>query len=57
MDATIIIAGNYNMTPFDLFSKDTDDVIMMLNYLAEAGGKQKKTENIPIPSDDGFWDF
>lgn len=57
MDATIIIAGNYNMTPFDLFSKDTDDVIMLLNYLAEAGGKEKEKENVPVSSDDGFWDF
>lgn len=57
MDATIIIAGNYHLTPFDIFSQDADEVIMLLNYLAEAGGKQKENENVPVSSDDGFWDF
>jgi hypothetical protein len=57
MNATIIIAGNYHLTPFDLFSQDADEVIMLLNYLSEAGGKEKEQENKPVSSNDGFWDF
>jgi hypothetical protein len=57
MDATIIIAGNYQMTPFDLFSQDADEVIMLLNYLSETGGKAQEKESKPVSSNDGFWDF
>lgn len=57
MDATVIIAGNYHLTPFDVFSQDADEVIMLLNYLSETGEKQRAKESEPVSSDDGFWDF
>jgi len=57
MDATIIIAGNYQMTPFELFAQDTDDVIMLLNYLAGTGEREKEKAKNPVSTDDGFWDF
>ena len=37
LDVTIILSHNYGMTPFEFFSQETDEVIMLLNYYIEKG--------------------
>lgn len=58
LKATITIAGNYNLTPFDVFGKDVDEMIMLLHYLLDLGAEAKDKEQKTAPArDDGFWDF
>lgn len=49
MDATVLIAGNFHMSPFEMFKQDTEEVIMVLNYLSEKGTEkaEKKPETSP----------
>lgn len=46
------------MTPFDVFGKDVDEMIMLLHYLLNLGAEAKQNEQRNAPArDDGFWDF
>ena len=59
LKTTITLAGNYNITPFEVMAQDTDEVIMLINYLLDLG---RSGESEPHKSDgpklnDGFWDF
>ena len=45
MQTTFILAGNFGVTPFEIMRQDLDDVIMVINYLAESG-KESKQDNI-----------
>ena len=37
MDVSITICKAHNMTPFDLYREDTDEVIMLINYYIKKG--------------------
>lgn len=54
---TIAIAGNYNITPFEVMAQDTDEVIMLINYLLELGQNTKPHEPQVKKQKDNFWDF
>lgn len=54
---TITLAGNYNMTPFEMMAQDTDEVIMLINYLLELGQESKTNEPPVKKQKDNFWDF
>lgn len=61
MQTTFILAGNFNVTPFEIMHQDLDEVIMIVNYLAESGKASKqddiKTKNIlnEKEQDRSFW--
>jgi hypothetical protein len=40
MGTTFTLAKHFNMTPFDLFEKDVDAVIMIINHFIAKGEKQ-----------------
>jgi hypothetical protein len=44
MKTTFILAGNFGVTPFEIMRQDMDEVILVINYLAESG-KASKTDN------------
>lgn len=37
MQTTFILAGNFGVTPFEIMRQDLDEVILVVNYLAESG--------------------
>ena len=47
MKTTFILAGNFGVTPFDIMRQDLDEVIMIVNYLAESGKASKQEEIKP----------
>jgi hypothetical protein len=61
MQTTFILAGNFGVTPFEIMRQDLDEVIMIVNYLAESGKASKqddiKTKNILTEKeqDKSFW--
>ena len=61
MQTTFILAGNFGVTPFEIMRQDLDEVIMIVNYLAESGKASKqediKTKNIldEKEQDRSFW--
>lgn len=57
LKTTITLAGNYNITPFEVMAQDTDEVIMLINYLLELGQDQKTNEPSANKQKDNFWDF
>lgn len=61
MQTTFILAGNFGVTPFEIMRQDLDEVIMIVNYLAESG-KASKQDDIKTKStitekeqDRSFW--
>lgn len=47
MDFTVEISKLYNVTPFEIFKQDKDEVIMLINYFIEKSrnkGEQQDTE-------------
>ena len=40
MKTTITLSGNLNSNPFDIFEQDTDEVIMMINFIVGLGENQ-----------------
>lgn len=58
---TFILAGNFGVTPFEIMRQDLDEVIMIVNYLAESGKESKqdgiKTNNFinEKEQDKAFW--
>jgi hypothetical protein len=42
MQATFLLAGNFNVTPFEIMREDVDEVIMIINYLAEIGSESRQ---------------
>lgn len=42
MQTTFILAGNFNVTPFEIMRQDLDEVIMIVSYLAESGKASKR---------------
>lgn len=61
MQTTFILAGNFGVTPFEIMRQDLDEVIMIVNYLAESGKASKqdgiKTNNFinEKEQDRSFW--
>ena len=61
MQTTFILAGNFGVTPFEIMRQDLDEVIMIVNYLAESGKASKqdgiKTKSILTEKeqDKSFW--
>lgn len=61
MQTTFILAGNFGVTPFEIMRQDLDEVIMIVNYLAESGKANKQdhinTKNIlnEKEQDRSFW--
>lgn len=55
--ATVTIAGSYNITPFEVMAQDTDEVIMLINYLLDLGQDTKTSEPQVKKQKDNFWDF
>lgn len=60
MKTTFILAGNFGVTPFEIMRQDIDEVIMVINYLAECGkeSKQDKTTRKELTEkerDKSFW--
>ena len=41
MQTTFILAGNFNVTPFEIMRQDIEEVIMIINYLADKGKASK----------------
>ena len=60
MQTTFILAGNFNVTPFEIMRQDLDEVIMIINYLSERGKTQNR-DYIPghtiteKEQDQSFW--
>lgn len=47
MDFTVETSKLYNVTPFEIFKQDKDEVIMLINYFIEKSrnkGEQQDTE-------------
>lgn len=60
MRTTVTLAGNYKITPFELMQQDTDEVIMLINYLVELGREPEQGHDVQpqrSKSKDTFWDF
>lgn len=62
MQATFLLAGNFNVTPFEIMRQDVDEVIMIINYLAEIGSEGRQGNAINTTStisekeqDKRFW--
>ena len=62
MQVTFILAGNFNVTPFEIMRQDVDEVIMIINYLAEIGSESKQGNSINATTatsekeqDKSFW--
>ena len=60
------MANTWSVSPFEIFNKDVDDFILVINtlfiYNEEEREKEKresgiKTENNKSGINDGFWDF
>lgn len=45
MQTTFILAGNFNVTPFEIMRQDIEEVIMIINYLADKGKASKAEFN------------
>ena len=45
MQTTFILAGNFNVTPFEIMRQDIEEVIMIINYLADKGKTSKAEFN------------
>lgn len=56
MKTTITLAGNYNITPFEVMAQDADEVIMLINYLIDLG-QTREPEPQVTREKDNFWDF
>lgn len=58
LKTTITIAGNYNVTPFEIMAQDADEVIMLINYMIELGRTAPKSNEPTVAKQkDAFWDF
>ena len=61
MQATFLLAGNFNVTPFEIMREDVDEVIMIINYLAEIGSESRQGNAINATTisekeqDRSFW--
>lgn len=55
--ATVTIAGNYNITPFEVMAQDTDEVIMLINFLLDMGSSKEESKPQVKKQKDNFWDF
>ena len=56
METTTTLAKSMNISTFDVFSQDVDDVITVLNYYI-LSGETKQKEETKSSHNDGFWDF
>lgn len=57
MKTTVTLAGNYKITPFEVMAQDTDEVIMLINYLLDLG-RSSEEDTAPVKKQkDRFWDF
>lgn len=57
MKITVTLAGNYNVTPFEIFKQDLDEVIMLINYYLSLS-ENSETELVRAPEkekDRDFW--
>ena len=43
MKTTMTLANEWKLTPFEIFNKDTDEVIMTINYYIALGDTQTET--------------
>ena len=58
MKTTVTLAGNYSVTPFEIMAQDTEEVIMLINYMMELGRTAPKSDASKAePPKDAFWDF
>lgn len=62
MQTTFILSGNFNVTPFEIMRQDIEEVIMIINYLAEIGSENKQGNAINYTNttsekenDKSFW--
>lgn len=46
MQTTFILSSNFNVTPFEIMQQDVDEVIMVINYLAEIGSESRQGNSI-----------
>lgn len=53
------LSANLNITPFEILDRDTDDVIMIINFYIELGEtKADESENYKaVKRYDDFWDM
>lgn len=51
MDFTFELSKLYNVIPFDILRQDKDEVIMLLNYMAEKSETAQDTAPAVIESD------
>lgn len=42
MKTTFILSGNFNVTPFEIMRQDVEEVILIINYLAEIGSESRQ---------------
>ena len=55
---TVTLAGNYHVTPFEIMAQDTDEVIMLINYLLDLGQTAPKADAPTAKKQkDAFWVF
>lgn len=61
MDITGQIAKLYSTSPFDLMERDSEHVIMVINYVLEKYSEETEKSDVNIApmkkQKDNFWDF
>lgn len=59
MKTTMTLSQHLNISPFEIFDRDCDEVIMLINFYIMLGeNKNTKTQTTAKSSkNDGFWDF
>ena len=61
MDITCQIAKLYSTSPFDLMERDSEHVIMVINYVLEKYSEETEKSDVNIApmkkQKDNFWDF
>ena len=59
MKTTITLATNLNVSPFEVFDRDTDEIIMLINFYIDLGvsndGEIKVENNSVKDNDKAFW--
>lgn len=48
MQTTMTLSANLNCSPFEIFDKDIDDVITVINFYIELGSTESANVNKPI---------
>ena len=59
MQTTMTLSANLNCSPFEIFDRDVDEVITVINFYIELDETKdhKKENNKAVKRYDDFWDI